>query len=49
MKKTYTNPTIQVVEIEVRQMLAASPNGAHDEIGGGTQLGREYDDFSYDE
>lgn len=43
MKKTYINPQIQVVKIQIQQMLAASPNGAYDEQGSGTQLSREFD------
>ena len=30
MKKTYLNPNMEVVKIEVRQIIAASPNAALD-------------------
>ena len=48
MKKTYINPQIQVVKIQIQQMLAASPNGAYEEQGSGTQLSREFD-FDFDD
>jgi hypothetical protein len=36
MKKTYLIPTLQVVEIQTQQMLAASTPGLGGEYGGGT-------------
>ena len=49
MKKTYIIPEMEVVKIQIQQMLAASPNGAYDEQGSGTQLSREFefDDEEY--
>lgn len=50
MKKTYINPTLEVVKIQTQQMLASSPLG----IGGGdkdpaTQAdGRWYDYDDYE-
>lgn len=43
MKKTYINPSMEVIKIEVHQLMAGSPNGAHDVVGGGTQLAPEYE------
>ena len=41
MKKEYINPTLEVIKIEVHHLMAGSPNGTHDEIGGGGQLAPE--------
>jgi len=49
MKKVYVNPSLEVVKIEIHQMLAASPNSAFEEVGGGSQLGREFGDEFDDE
>ena len=43
MKKAYINPEMVIVEIQTQQMLAASPNGAYNQVGGGTQLAPELD------
>ena len=44
MKKTYIIPEMEVVKIQMQQMLAASPTEVIEEVGGGSQLGRELDD-----
>jgi hypothetical protein len=50
MKKTYIIPEMEVVKIQMQQMLAASPTEAIEEVGGGTQLGREFgDEFDFGE
>ena len=42
MKKTYINPELAVVKMKMNQhLLDGSPNGAHDEVGSGSILGRE--------
>ena len=48
MKKTYINPQIQVVKIQIQQMLAGSPTGVNDTTGSGTQLSREFE-FDFDD
>jgi len=49
MKKTYINPELEVVKIKTNQyLLAGSPDGAHEEVGGGEILGRE-DEFDFGE
>lgn len=51
MKKTYINPTMKVVKIHTRQMLASSPNAVlnpNAEVGAGDIEGR-YFDFDDDE
>ena len=48
MKKTYSNPTIQVVKIQIQQILAGSPDSAYDTTGNGTQLSRK-DRFGFDD
>ena len=48
MKKTYINPTTDVIEIEVRQMLAASlgvGSGNQDPINADSRMDEELDDF----
>lgn len=46
MKKTYQNPTIEVVKIATQQMLASSvQTGTY---SGGVVLGRENDDNDLD-
>ena len=47
MKKTYINPELEVVKVEINQLLAASPNGLHEEQGSGSILGHE-DEFDFD-
>ena len=42
MKKTYINPTLEVVKIQTQQMLAVSARGIEDEVAGKT--GDYYDD-----
>ena len=50
MKKTYINPTLEVVKIHAtHQLMAGSPNSVNEEIGGGSQLGHEFDDEFGDE
>ena len=43
MKKTYQNPTLQVVSIQTANMLAASPGLQKDEIEAGGIEARESD------
>lgn len=52
MKKTYINPEMEVVKIQIQQMLAASPNEIIEEVGSGPQLGHELmigNDFDFGE
>ncbi len=44
MKKQYINPEMEVIKVESPQILAGSP-GLGGEFGGGSVLGREFDDF----
>ncbi len=48
MKKTYNNPTMEVVKIQTQQMLAGSPNGAHNEVGSGSILSHS-NDFDFED
>ncbi len=38
MKKEYVNPCMEVVKIEAQQVLAGSPDGVYQQVGGGGQL-----------
>ena len=50
MKKTYINPEMEIIEIKMQQMLAASTLGINEEeVGGGSALGHEFDDDFEDE
>jgi hypothetical protein len=50
MKKTYINPEMEIIEIKMQQMLAASTLGINEEeVGGGSALGREFGDEFGDE
>ncbi len=48
MKKTYINPEMEIVNVEVQQMLAASLGISSTEVDGSQALGRDAD-FSFDD
>jgi len=43
MKKTYINPTMEIVKIQTQQMLASSLDILEKEVDGSKALGRDYD------
>ena len=44
MKKTYINPTMDIIEIEMQTIIAASVGFGSDSQPGGAATGREFDD-----
>ena len=41
MKKTYINPTIEIIEVKMHQQMLAGSPGLGGEYGGGTPESRE--------